>query len=54
VAVPGTFGYRGRGYDHPDAERVAELLFEMERTFAAERCAAAKSSVLPSDFEAAP
>jgi hypothetical protein len=54
VALPGTFGYRGRGYDHPVAEQVAELLFEMERELAMERRATAESSVLRADSEATP
>ena len=54
VAVPGTFGYRGRGYDHPESEFVAEMLFEMGRSLAAERREASQMPLPPSTSEMLP
>ena len=41
IAVPDTFGYVGRGYDDPDAQQLAEVLFEVRREMRANGTSAA-------------
>jgi hypothetical protein len=44
VALPGTFHYTGRGYDHPKAAQLAGVFHEMQRALRRERAEAKKET----------
>jgi len=45
IALPGTFHYTGRGYDHPKAAQLAGVFYEMQRELRQERARAKKEAL---------